>query len=1151
MGTFVTLAEVLEARGSPLDEGELWGLLLATAESLLEISCKGSGNMCSVLSPGSVLLSASGSLAFKGCSRSEDVASFTAPEVRQGLVASSRTAAEKMAVYSMGMMLYWCADYLLPQNQPVQLSSELDSLLLSMCEDVALKRADLLAVLETCEQHHTASLLPPPDRLIKQLVEDVFRNSVDHVTMSENGTQLTDRSQTVRDRFHAGYFSNSNWAMRRKASRAYSGASYRTENAGVSSGGRYRDDYTSYQQSNRTPCSPYMDGGRDTSSRALNHYSSTLSLNDKKLKEMGPEFIRMQDEPHVVLELPGSIMSRKGKASSTQREVGVLMPSGQSLQVRCEVKSQCGDVFDMIVAHSNLVEHVYFGLAYVDDNEFFFLDTDTKISKVAPDSWKKVPTTPFILYFRVKFFVSDISLLLHKLSRHQYYLQLRKDFLEDRLSCHEESSLCLAGLALQAEYGDCMPEVYGRSYYRVDHYISKSVMEKRALPSIKDELLRLHASNAQMLSDESELEFLKVSLSLPEYGVLFYRVVHEKRPVEGEIILGVCAKGIIVYDVKDGRRSTSQTFFWRETSTISSNKRKFIIECRGNKKKYTFVTERSKIAKYLCNLCSAQHKFNNEMSSRKPSHSLGSEDNHIGQYVASGRAPRNRLKSYPEPPTPQDDSGLTTPQDDSGQSTPQDDSMTKLCDDITARIEARMKQHRQGLNHHSTSSSSPQSTQRSGSLALSLSAAARDSSAKLAPEREVICVSLKKDPKLGVGIVIVGEDTVGKYDLGIFVASIVPGGPAAKDGRIRQGGRLISLNQTSLEGVTFAEAADVLQSSPSEVQLIISQPKVQLSPYHLGNHRAPPSPQQQQPPPRDPDSATGSLDEIISVMMTPKTGSQLQVPPDIRIYNAQDGSLSSLNSVRPEELTLELRKKGGSLGISISGGINSSLRNGGLYVKSLVPGGAAERDGRMHPDDRLLEVDGLRLDNFTYQQAVECLTKTGEVVSLVVERERMSLPRVSLSPDTAGSLSSKSCSPDTNHLRYNSCPAINSPPMAGGEPQKPRDYRFMADDNTFEVTLTKGPKGLGFSFIMCDMDPLGQETGSVVRIKQLFPDQPARICARIREGDVIVAIDGQHLKDLIYPRVLQLFKNSSSEVLLSLCRPASGILPPIEQFAGT
>lgn len=38
------------------------------------------------------------------------------------------------------------------------------------------------------------------------------------------------------------------------------------------------------------------------------------------------------------------------------------------------------------------------------------------------------------------------------------------------------------------------------------------------------------------------------------------------------------------------------------------------------------------------------------------------------------------------------------------------------------------------------------------------------------------------------GIVIVGEDTVGHFDLGIFVASIVPNGPADRDGRIRPGG---------------------------------------------------------------------------------------------------------------------------------------------------------------------------------------------------------------------------------------------------------------------------------------------------------------------------------------------------------------------------
>lgn len=52
--------------------------------------------MCNVLSPGSVLLSASGSLAFKNCARYEDVASYRAPEVQQGHTAFSRNAAEKV-----------------------------------------------------------------------------------------------------------------------------------------------------------------------------------------------------------------------------------------------------------------------------------------------------------------------------------------------------------------------------------------------------------------------------------------------------------------------------------------------------------------------------------------------------------------------------------------------------------------------------------------------------------------------------------------------------------------------------------------------------------------------------------------------------------------------------------------------------------------------------------------------------------------------------------------------------------------------------------------------------------------------------------------------------------------------------------------------
>ncbi|XP_049916168.1 tyrosine-protein phosphatase non-receptor type 13 [Epinephelus moara] len=1137
MGTFVTLAEVLEARGSPLDEDEVWCLLLATSDALLDISKKGSGNMCSVLSPGSVLLSASGSLAFKSCARYEDVSSFTAPEVQQGHAASTRTAAEKMVVYSLGMTLYWCVDYHLPQNQPVQLSAELEGLLLSMCEDIVVRRTDLLTVLETCELHSRTSMLPPAERFIRQLVEDVYRNSVDHMSMAENGSRLTDRSQMIRDRLHRGSISNSTWALRKKISRTFSRACYPCEPTRVPSGGRHRESYGSWQHLNRSPCSPYMDGNRNSNSRSLAQFDSTMSLNDKKLKDMGPEFIRMLDEPLVVLELPGSIVSKKGKSPTTQRELSVLMPNGQSILVKCEVKSRGGDVFDMIVAHSNLVEHFYFGLAYFDDNEFFFVDNDTKISKVAPDSWKKVPTTTFVLFFRVKFFVNDIS-LLHKQTRHQYYLQLRRDLLEDRLSCHEETALYLGALALQTECGDCMPEVYGRNYYRPDQYVSKSVMEKRALPYIQEELLRLHTNNAQMLTDESELEFLKVCQQLPEYGVLFHRVMREKKPIEGEIILGVCAKGIIVYEVKDGCRSTSQTFYWRETATISSNRRKFVIECRGSKKKYTFITERSKIAKYLCDLCSAQHKFNNEMNSRQLSHSLVSEEN-IVQYAAVCRSQSSRRKSFSCSETPQDDSGLTTPQDE---------SLNKLCYDVAAKIEARIKQQR--LHEQSTCSSSqrsstgmrsPACSPRSGSEAPSTSPAARETPTKLgsSSEREVICVTLKKDPKLGLGVVIVGEDTVGHYDLGIFVASIVPGGPADKDGRIRPGGRLISLNHISLEGVTFSEAAEVMQSSPEEVQLIISQPKVGLSPNSvrssvLRNNECNTTLM------TDSRSGDYSLDDIMPVMMTPKTGNRLHVPREVRILSTQD---------RPEEITVELRKISGSLGISISGGVNTNLRNGGIYIRSLVPGGAAERDGRIHSGDRVLEVDGINFQGFTYQQAVECLSKTREVVTLVLERVSMNLPRVSLSADTNSSGSNQSMSPATSRLRINSCSSISTSPNTISD--QSRDYSFVTEDNTQEVTLTKSANGLGFSFIMCELDPPTQDFGSLVRIKQLFSGQPAQQSGRIQEGDVLLAINGQSLKELSYPRVLKLFKTSPPEVRLTLSRPAPGILPSIDHFTGT
>jgi hypothetical protein len=52
----------------------------------------------------------------------------------------------------------------------------------------------------------------------------------------------------------------------------------------------------------------------------------------------------------------------------------------------------------------------------------------------------------------------------HSLTRHQFYLQLRKDILEERLHCNDETLLQLGALALQAEFGNYPKEVGADSW---------------------------------------------------------------------------------------------------------------------------------------------------------------------------------------------------------------------------------------------------------------------------------------------------------------------------------------------------------------------------------------------------------------------------------------------------------------------------------------------------------------------------------------------------------------------------------------------------------------------------------------------------------------------------------------------------------------
>lgn len=69
-------------------------------------------------------------------------------------------------------------------------------------------------------------------------------------------------------------------------------------------------------------------------------------------------------------------------------------------------------------------------------------------------------------------------------------------------------------------------------------------------------------------------------------------------------------------------------------------------------------------------------------------------------------------------------------------------------------------------------------------------------------------------------------------------------------------------------------------------------------------------------------------------------------------------------------------------------------------------------------------------------------------------------------------------------------------------------------ENTFEVKLFKNSSGLGFSFSREDNLIPEQMNASIVRVKKLFPGQPAAESGQIAVGDVILKVNGASLKGL-------------------------------------
>ncbi|XP_069356269.1 uncharacterized protein [Maniola hyperantus] len=97
-------------------------------------------------------------------------------------------------------------------------------------------------------------------------------------------------------------------------------------------------------------------------------------------------------------------------------------------------------------------------------------------------------------------------------------------------------------------------------------------------------------------------------------------------------------------------------------------------------------------------------------------------------------------------------------------------------------------------------------------------------------------------------------------------------------------------------------------------------------------------------------------------------------------------------------------------------------------------------------------------------------------------------------------------------------------------------YPFITDENTFTVVVEKDGRGLGMS--VCG-------GGGLVRIRRLYPPQPAWRTGRLAPKDLLLSANGVPLAGLSTYEALEVLRTASARVELRVCRPPIDVLESI------
>ncbi|XP_071534167.1 partitioning defective 3 homolog isoform X18 [Panulirus ornatus] len=232
-----------------------------------------------------------------------------------------------------------------------------------------------------------------------------------------------------------------------------------------------------------------------------------------------------------------------------------------------------------------------------------------------------------------------------------------------------------------------------------------------------------------------------------------------------------------------------------------------------------------------------------------------------------------------------------------------------------------------------------------------------------------------------LGIHVIPSTDGRGHDQGLLVEGVEPGGRIARDGRIEVHDRIIEINGKPLNNITFQKAQEIFKDAMLAPELRLRV--VKRIDFHDSNC-------QQQ------GFSTVFSNELVegeerlvggakvaSVMPTRK------VPPASLSSRTQTVILQSNTRKLGRRVTVHLTKGPHGLGFSITTRDNPAGGEAPIYIKNILPKGAAIEDGTLRIGDRLLEVNGVEVTGRSQSEVAGLLRQIpiGGAATLTVSRQ--------------------------------------------------------------------------------------------------------------------------------------------------------------------